>query len=407
MSAYSIQCPNCAAPLDILGGRRTESVTCKYCGSVIDLKNHYKTLYKFKKLLPPPSPFELGMNGEIEGIEYTIIGMVLYSTGKSLGRGNDHWIDYQLYSPLYGYAWLTYERGNTIFSRRVRGKPSRQIEKLSTGSDFVFNGKKYRFYEQYNSYVLYVQGELSYIARQYDKIVSYDAIDPPYGFSLEKSATESEFYESRYYPAKKIFKAFGIKQKPKEEFHPLKPYSNALLRALSKASLPFFLLALLIAIYISIFLDGNAVKKTGIVGKHSEITFDLGTTSHLVELSIDSDVNNDWIYYDIDILDEKGNSVYSFGKEISYYHGYEGGESWSEGSRSATFYFKLPSTGRYKLVLDAPEYHKEVFSQIEIRENVIRPYYFVLLAVLWLMASVILDRISDPQNQNMETGGGR
>lgn len=38
--------------------------------------------------------------------------------------------------------------------------------------------------------------------------------------------------------------------------------------------------------------------------------------------------------------------------EVSYYHGVEGGESWSEGSREETVYFRVPEAGNYKIDIE-------------------------------------------------------
>ena len=52
------------------------------------------------------------------------------------------------------------------------------------------------------------------------------------------------------------------------------------------------------------------------------------------------------------VVRKDGKSIFSMAKEISYYSGYDGGESWSEGSRNAHAYFKVPEAGNYTLGIE-------------------------------------------------------
>jgi hypothetical protein len=42
-------------------------------------------------------------------------------------------------------------------------------------------------------------------------------------------------------------------------------------------------------------------------------------------------------------------AVLDWGQEVSYYHGWEGGESWSEGGRSSSQVLKIREPGRYRI----------------------------------------------------------
>ena len=65
-----------------------------------------------------------------------------------------------------------------------------------------------------------------------------------------------------------------------------------------------------------------------------------------------SNQDNSWAYYDVVVY--RGEDPHaSLGKQISYYHGYEGGESWSEGSTSTRAYFKLEEPGTYRIGIEA------------------------------------------------------
>ena len=392
MSAYAITCPNCAGALEALGGsRQVVSLTCKYCGSVLDIENEYKVLSQFKKVPLPDSPFRIGMKGIIKEIEFTIIGMIAFSCIKGRSVGEDTWIDFMLYSPTHGYAWLSFEDGNTIFSRSTRKLPSSNLIGMTPKNKFQFDAQTYQFYEYYVAYVTYVQGELTYIAKKNDMVSIFEAINPPFGLTLERSKGEMEYSISEYLDEKEVYKSFGIKTGVFErfytDFHPLKPFKAPISKAFSYASGIFAIIFLLLILILSIFYGGDLVKKSAFANRNAQIVFHVDKPEHLIEIQMNANVDNSWVYYDISVIDEQKEEVYSMGEEISYYHGYDGGESWSEGSDSATAYFKVQKPGDYFLLFNAPENPRAVYTRIEVKENVVRPLYFVILLIIFVLFS--------------------
>lgn len=382
MSAYAIKCPNCGGSLDALGGgRQVVSLTCKYCGSVLDVEKNFKVLAAFKKVPLPDTPFRIGMKGILKGVEFTIIGMVAYSCVKGKSVGEDTWVDFMLFSPTHGYAWLSYEEGNSIFSRRTRGLPSLKMQTLSPKNKFKFNNQKYTFYEHYRAYITYVQGELTWIARRHDMIQIHEAIRPPFGLTLERNKNELEYSISEYMDSDEVFESFGITTEAEASFHPLKPFSMPRLKAFSLTCLLFAVISFAIFMFIQVSYGGSFIKEDVFNTTSREIPFQINETEHLVELDITCNVDNSWIYYDISVEDAQGEEVYALGEEISYYHGYEGGESWSEGSKSATAYFKVKNAGNYLLKFTAPENRHGVYTQVKIRENVVRGLYFFIFFI--------------------------
>jgi len=390
MSIQALTCPNCGGSIDILGGgRQVLSLTCKYCGSVLDAEDDYKVLAQFKKVNIPSSPFRIGMKGKIKEVEFTIIGMVVYSCVKGRTVGEDTWIDFMLFSPTHGYAWLSYEEGVLVFSRRTRSIPSHNMAALSPKNKLDFEGKTYKFYESYTAYVTFVQGELTWVARKNDRVRISEAIRPPFGLTLERTKYESEYSISEYLKAEDIYESFGISREISESFHPLKPFSAPMSKAFSKTSGIFMSLSVVTILFISIFNSGTLIREDAFSSRSRQINFHIDNAEHLIELDIASSVDNSWVYYDISVIDAQNEEVYSLGKEISYYHGYEGGESWTEGSREANAYFKVPKAGDYLLLFNAPENRSGVYTRVLIKENVVRSFYFVGLFFFFLLGTVV------------------
>ena len=390
MSVYALSCPNCGGSLEVVGGRQIATLTCKYCGSVLDMNDEYKVLSKFSKVSLPKTPFRLGMSGKIKGVKFTIVGMVAYSCSRATTTGEDTWTDFMLHSPTHGYAWLSYEDGTLTFSRRSRTLPSKNLLNLKPKEKFEFDGKKYKFYERYVAYITFVQGELTWIAKKGDSTIFYESISPPYGLSYEKTKNEFEYYVSESVDASEVYESFKIRAIEDEEFNPLKPFEAPKSKAFSIVSFYFACFALAIMVMISIFFDGSKIANIYLTGKKQEVPFHIDNSSHLVELDIDTDLSNDWVYLDISVLNAKTKEeVYNLGKEVSYYHGYEGGESWSEGSKDAQAYFKVQNAGDYILKFDRPGYHRDSALRVTISENVVRNYYFFALFIFSVVGILV------------------
>lgn len=249
---YSIKCKNCAGPISLLGGGRVETVTCSYCKSVLDLNDNYKVLSNFKDYKEKHAlPFDIGMKGVLNSIEYTIIGRVTYQDSEDYLT---EWTEFLLFSPLYGYAWLTYEDGHLLYSRRERKFPNLSWDGLLDTSIVKMEEKEYKLYDIYDASIVYVEGELTWVAKKGDKTSFIDLIDESFSISAEKSKNEVETYKTEYLDAKKVYESFSVseeKQKFSKEFHPLKPFEKPFLKALSKISLWIFFIAIFVFTAVS------------------------------------------------------------------------------------------------------------------------------------------------------------
>jgi hypothetical protein len=97
--------------------------------------------------------------------------------------------------------------------------------------------------------------------------------------------------------------------------------------------------------------------------------------------------NNSWASYDI-VVRKDGKSIFSMAKEISYYSGYDGGESWSEGSRTAHAYFKVPDAGNYTIGIEGETNSRASPKglRLELREGIIVSRYLWILVILSAVA---------------------
>jgi hypothetical protein len=398
----SIKCISCNAPLKLYGGgHRIRTLNCEYCGASMDARREYKLLAKFSEHDKPYSPLEIGMEGKINDIHFTIIGMIGYHSNYG-----DSWVDLFLYSPTHGYAWLTYNGGHFMFTRKVRDFPNIDLNRLQLRSSFSVRDTQFKLFERYKSRVSYVAGELTWIAKPDDTILVTDSIAPPFLFSQEVRAEETEYYLSEYLDPSVIYNNFDTKFKTtRHSIHPAQPFVAPIKEAISRVSRPFIIIAVLAIMLLFIVGRGNTVYDETIPASEylqGAVTHDfkITNTNHLVEFKLYSPLSNAWTWYDITLF--KGqNEFLSFNKQLSFYSGYEGGESWSEGSQTVNARFKIKEPGNYSLRIEASDGGtgnsgtsiQKAPLHLSIKEGVMGIRYFVILLIisfagfLWLHIS--------------------
>ncbi len=293
-SVFSIKCTNCAAPLKILGGGRVTTVTCEYCGSVLDMTDHYKVVSQFHDKYRPPVPFTLGMQGRIKEVEWTIIGWVAY---KTVDFPIERWSEFFLYSPLYGYGWLIYEEGDLSFSKRVRDFPLREWkDKGKPKTVFYQKGHYIAAEDPYSVEIDFVQGELSWIAKADDKIRcwDYNGVNRK-SLSIEESKQEVEVYLNERLNSQAVYESFGVEQGKRVKSKTTlsdKVFDEETDEKQEKA-VSFFtkgiavLLILLLAVILSSFLSHKLVLKNTTNQPFNEM-FTLHSGAFIAEINIDT-----------------------------------------------------------------------------------------------------------------------
>ena len=387
---YSIKCPNCGAPLNLLGGGRVESITCSYCKSVIDLNDNYKVLYQFKNISIPKSPFKIGMKGKMEGVEWTIIGWILYRDSEDR---DDKWSEFLLFSPLYGYAWLVYEDGEISFSRRIRDlnliewqeEPKKIL--FFRGGHYILDGEKYY------SVIDFVQGELNYIAKQNDKIECWDyrGVNGQ-SISIEKSQKEIEVYYNKKLDAKSVYDSFGVKEGDRvikelsidEKFHE---------ELEVKKPLSFYgIVAIFLALLSMIILSFNEHKVIDEVVNNNRNTMFSISGDFLTHIHIKAQDHKTLNSYKLSIINN-GKTIFEIDKDRVYFSKEKLGNSWSKRANGADIYIKL-DLGRYLLKVEkigtTTNSIRVVISDRSIRLLYILPLFIVIF--IFLMYVILMGR---------------
>ncbi|RYZ97130.1 MAG: hypothetical protein EOP47_22425 [Sphingobacteriaceae bacterium] len=78
-------------------------------------------------------------------------------------------------------------------------------------------------------------------------------------------------------------------------------------------------------------------------------SFELKNNSSALDFLIKSEIDNNWLEATVVLVNEKDNQSWEVTESIEYYHGYEDGESWTEGSQEAEVLLSGIPGGKYHL----------------------------------------------------------
>lgn len=412
----SIKCTSCGAPLALRAGHKIRSLTCQYCGAVMDTRDEFAVLDKFVNQDKPITPLDIGMQGEINDIEFTIIGMV-----ASTAEGST-WVDYLLYSPTHGYAWLSYQQGHLLFERRVRDLPDNNLNYLKhrLGSRFYVDGKQYQLFDHYQSTISYVAGELTWIAKRGDTSAVIEAINPPYLYNQEQTHGETEYYLGQYLNAEDVLNSFGAFEHryPPQGIHPAQPMQKPFLKALNQAAKPFAIIAVLAFLLITFFFDGTRVSSFNVSandvqnGTQTRYPINIDKPKAIIQLKTRSRMPHPYVQFDT-FLRTDDNTYIDIGKNLSGLPASMKIDSWVEANYNMTSFFKAPKAGTYYLefrpgrVASSPAYSAEKTQvTVQVKQGIYTRQYVLWLLILSL-AGLLLYPISRMLYENKRWKGAQ
>ena len=211
----AVSCLSCGGPLQLHGFAAIERVICPYCGSELAPEDSggLKLLAAAQRA-HRPSILQLHRRGNIDGVEWEIIGIQWRSATPNSSEGT--WQEFLLFNPYSGYRWLIYSPDERAFSiaDALDGIPE-----FSPGRA-QFKGKRYRFYLGYRAVVQYVEGEFPWQVRVGDTTQCDDYAAAPDGLSIEYvfdehgRASEMTASRTKWLEAETVYAIFGESGRP-------------------------------------------------------------------------------------------------------------------------------------------------------------------------------------------------
>ncbi|MFT7618990.1 MAG: hypothetical protein ACI97A_002638 [Planctomycetota bacterium] len=405
-----IPCPSCKATIAIHNIDKAVQVNCASCHARVATSDRATSLleeanpevtWKKRKLA-------LGSRCRLLGHDYRLVGfvrLVEYDEGRPYYSR-----EYLLYDREVGYRWLSEYQGHFTVFNELKSFPKTKPASLRRKKTFTFRDRSWKVFEKGHYKVDFVDGELPWVCATGDTTHYVDAIDPPYMLSAEWTQDELSWSEGLYLEPKDVADAFGLKLKElpirrgvgANQLYVTTPFKTQSLKVMGV----FMALAIVFAVWSA--NTGFEHEETVTVNRSDydqefmTAPFEINSAPCLCEFEFTGDVNNQWIYLDVALIDEEDNAIMDFSSEMSYYHGVEGGESWSEGSRDDQVAVRLEKNGKYRLLLKGESGTGEAATtnwrpnqytvKIKCKEKVVLTRYYVVFGIaclLWILGILI------------------
>jgi len=205
----SIRCKTCFAPLALLGNNlRSKTLTCQYCGTVMDTKNEFRALYSFSNVQQPQTRLRIGMQGMLDGVAFQICGFVVY---KSTYRNQvTKWLHFQCYSPTHGYSHIIQTGEHCLVLRRTHYLPDRNIWLLKKGDAFEAEGQQHVINQFYFPEVFYAAGSLTEVIQLKQRNKQCFAFSDECCFVSIQKGSSVDYYSGKLMPIADVEAIFSL-----------------------------------------------------------------------------------------------------------------------------------------------------------------------------------------------------
>ncbi|MEZ0299941.1 MAG: DUF4178 domain-containing protein [Candidatus Methylacidiphilales bacterium] len=408
--ASSFSCPNCGAGVTVRAEGQSLSVVCSHCASVIDSADpNHRILSKAKARQKYAPLIPLGTRGKLFGSTWEVIGFMR----RTDGTGVYPWFEYLLFNPWRGFRWLVNSNGHWSFVSMTKGRPHPvglpdNPMGAHASEHIELEGIEYKRFLTGQAVVSYVYGEFYWQVSTKDRVSVADFISPPKMLSMEKDNDEIVWSVGEYVEPEVVEEAFKVSLPTPTGVaaNQPNPYSRASTRMFLMAV--FFYALIIVGQMYNIIASPNSrvvsqsftytpkpadatagtnptpakagtgtsatsppaagATPTPAVPDYVTKEFEITSSSSNIDIDINANVNNNWLSYNLVLVDTKNDKNYLAQGETSYYSGSDSDGSWSEGSQSFSTTFESVPRGRYRLEID-----------LEADEKLTQPVSFTII----------------------------
>ncbi len=356
--AKALNCPKCGAAIILRSFGQAETVVCSSCRSVLDAKDpNLAILQQFEIKTSDVRPLiPLGTRGKLRGTDYEVIGFQRRSIQAD--GITYYWHEYVLFNPYKGIRYLSEYNGHWNDISICKTLPIADF----SGANYL--GETYKHFQSAEANTDFVLGEFPWQVRVGEKAAVTDYVHPPRVLSNEKLDKEVTWSIGEYMYGREIWDSFKLPGDPPEamgvyENQPSPVAINVTGIWAAFAAFAIFLLALMAGFDMhakkeSVLEETYQYNRVGAKGEASFVTdvFELGGGTSTVEVKTSSPLDNHWIYLNYALINQDTGQAWDFGREVSYYHGYDSDGSWSEGKRTDSVVIPSVPAGHYYLRIE-------------------------------------------------------
>lgn len=387
-----IDCPKCQSPIEIHDIDNVYGVACGSCKSQFNYTKNGLVYLEKNSIDVKNVYFELNQKLTFNKIDYTVVGIAIK---QDYSRYKSKWREYCLYHPTKGYAFLNEYNGHWTLSKRLWSN-----EDVPKDFEIIeLQDKEYELYNKYTYQTLYAQGEFPYPVFQKKEINCYEYIAPPVMVIKEKINSRINWFTARHVSKKEL-------QKQCNKTLPYKTGVGAIENKGTIKTQNIFLTAIMFALLAGglHLLIGSTKQQKTLVNESYNIPDSISTFSKTIanlnltkstsniEFRIIAPVYNSWFEINAELVNTKTGESFTVEQGIEYYRGYDGGESWSEGSTSESVMLSKIPAGNYNLNILATQnsYNKvSSFDLIVTYDTAIDRNFWLLVLFIFIAAFII------------------
>lgn len=400
--AKAVNCPQCGAAITLRALGQASAVVCESCHAILDAKDpQLQILQKFEKIVSDERPLiPLGSRGKLRGVDYEVIGFERRSI--KVDGITYSWREYLLFNPYKGFRYLSEYSGHWNDISVCKALPVVD-SRMSIPSEANYLGEIYRHFQTSDANTDFVLGEFPWQVRVGERAQVTDYVHPPRVLSREVMAGEITWSIGEYMTGHDIWTTFRLSGSPPEAIGVYENQPSPFSEKFGGIWKTFAAFALALVILMIVF-DAMSKKEpvfsssyqiaSGLSnGEASFVTdvFELTGRTSDVEVATTANVQNNWIYLNFALINQDTGQAWDFGREISYYSGYDSDGSWSEGSRHDSVVVPSVPAGKYYLRIE-PEVaplHPYISYNVSVKRDV-PVFSFYGLAFLALLIPVII-----------------
>ena len=357
--AAGFNCPSCGAAIALHAQGWAVTVVCAACGAQLDATNEQLKILQYGERVTAKSRIPLGTRGTWKGAPWEVIGFQVVTIHV---EGTDYsWTEYVCFNPYRGFLYLSEYEGHWNVIEKLRRRPDRESD--GARPTVQLNGTTYKHFQTATAYTTAALGEFPWELRIGDHVVSRDFVAPPFILSAEASENEVTWSLGTYTPPDVIQKVFGLAQplvQPIGVFaNQPNPFADLPKRMLKRFALAMIALVLLLIVNVTLSGNRTVLEQSFTFARAQESqasvteVFDLdGRTSNVV-IELESDLDNDWLFLVLSLINETTGETREVTRQLSYYRGSDSDGSWTEGDKRERVSIASIPAGRYFLRVQA------------------------------------------------------
>ena len=431
VGTQALNCPHCGGALALHAPDQTQRVGCPNCGSLLSADNGKLAFLKSLNHPHPDFLIPLGTEGTLTGEPVICIGQLRRSCTV---EGTVYpWNEYLLLDSQHGFKWLVQSEGH--WSLAVAVAPGEVPAGQGEAKNLSALGSHWRRFQDVQAVVEGVWGEFYWQVEQGERVQVTEFVAPPRSLTREwqrhpGGGQEVNWSLSSYLEPEAVWSAFKLNGGPPAPVGIASFQPNPHKVTLTTSSLWFVgALGLLLMLVMTESVTHRNVElfsrrldlydmvpglrpvaaeggRRAVPARRAARSAPAATPatesqepvffSDPIEIKdghtnlavlLNAPVNNSWIGVDGALVSETTGVAELFLLESSYFHGVDGGESWSEGGQTETVFLDAVPPGSYVLRL-APQWDGKVPPvreiQVQLRQGVMHWLYpgLALLAIL-------------------------